>query len=248
MGGGGDLCDLARWVVRVFLRHLGKGATHGALWLDDADLAAQRARGRARLALRSGIRLAGTGAGLHPRRHGPVAHVESRRRAAPAGGRDQGDLPRPAGHRRRVRHLVGRRVGAQPSDRVRTSAAAPAHRRGVSRRTGGLGAPRRAAPAPLGQHRHRHHPGGVAGRPAAQQRPRRHVGAARILVAAVGIVDARADLHPPSVAHRAAAHAVVAGDRGGRGVGDGARPHHARRPVGTGRARARSPWRSSRSP
>ena len=113
--------------------------------------------------------------------------------------------------------------------------AAAAHRRGVSCRTGGFGAPRRAAPAPLGQHRHRHHPGAVAGRPADQQRPRRHVGAARILVAAVGIVDARSDLHPPSVAHRAAAHGVVAGDRGDGGPRDGACRRHARGPVGTGR-------------
>ena len=73
------------WVVRVFLRHLGEGATHGAVWLDDANLAAQPARGRARIAVRSGIRVAGTGAGLHPRRHGPVAHVESWRSFAAPG-------------------------------------------------------------------------------------------------------------------------------------------------------------------
>ena len=67
--------------------------------------------------------------------------------------------------------------------------------------------PRGAAPAALDQHRHRHHADDFAGRPADQQRARRHVGAARILVAAMGIVDARADLHQPSVAHRRAAHA-----------------------------------------
>ncbi len=48
-----------------------------------------------------------------------------------------------------------------------------------------------------------HHAGGSAGRPADQQRARRHVGAARILVAAVGAVDARADVHRASVDHRA---------------------------------------------
>ena len=69
---------------------------------------------------------------------------------------------------------------------------------GVSIGAGRIAAPRRAAPAALDRRRHRDHAGDRAGRPADQQRARRHVGAARFLVAALGAVVAGADLHPPS--------------------------------------------------
>ena len=57
---------------------------------------------------------------------------------------------------------------------------------------GRIGPPRRPAPAAVDQRRHRHHAGRGAGRPADQQRTRRHLVAARVLVAAVGTVDAGA--------------------------------------------------------
>ena len=75
LGDRGDLCDLARRLVRIFLRDLGKTAADGAVRIDGADHAAQSAIRRTRAAVRSGIRAAGLRAGLHPRRDRPVSDV-----------------------------------------------------------------------------------------------------------------------------------------------------------------------------
>ena len=139
----------------------------GALWLDDADLAAQPARGRARLALRSGIRAAGL-APVYILAATGLWHMWT------AGGA----LRRQAIEITVIFVALLATVGAfgiwwggasAPSRPIASglAPAAAAHRRGVSCRTGGLGAPRRAAFAALGQHRHRHHAGRRAGRPAA---------------------------------------------------------------------------------
>ncbi len=87
----------------------------------------------------------------------------------------------------------GGTVGAGPADRVGPAAVDAADRHGVSLGAGRIAAPRRAAPAAVDRRRHRDHARDRPGRPADQQRARRHVGAARFLVAALGTVVAGAD-------------------------------------------------------
>ena len=161
----------------------------------------------------------------------------ARRRAAPAGHRDHLYLRRAAADGRRIRHLVGRHLGAGPADRVGPAAVDAADRRRVPIRAGRIAAAGRAAPAAVDRRRHRDHARDRAGRPAHQQRARRHVGAARFLVAALGAVVAGAELHRPALDDRVAAHDVVAGDRRRRGGAAVEDAQLARRRVGARRIR-----------
>ncbi len=95
-------------------------------------------------------------------------------------------------HGRRLPHLVGRHAGAGAAARVGAAAAGAADRDGVPRGPGRFGAARGPAPVAVDQHRHRHHARDRAGRLPDQQRPRRHLVAAGVLVAAMGAVDAGA--------------------------------------------------------
>ena len=153
-------------MVRIFLRDLGNAAADGAVRIARADDTAQSAVRRAGVAVRSGVRAARVRAGLHPRRHGAVSDVASGRRAAPPGDRDHLYLQRAAADGRRLRHLVGRHVGAGAADRVRTAAADAADRRRVPIGAGRIAAPRRAASAAVDRRRHRDHARGRPGRTA----------------------------------------------------------------------------------
>ena len=101
---------------------------------------------------------------------------------------------------------------------------------------GGIAAAGGAAPARLDRHRHRAAAGVRRGRAADRQPPRRHVGAARLAVAAMAAVVGGADLHrprgrasagrQPGVDRRRRARLVAArppsGAHAGPGVADGA--------------------------
>ena len=111
--------------------------------------------------------------------------------------------------------------GASPpgrADRLRFAALHAADRSGVSERAERFAAARRAAFAVVDQHRDRNHARRRARRSVAQQRARWHVGAAGVLVAALGVVDAGPDLHRPAVDDRVVAFRLVAGGGRARGV------------------------------
>ena len=223
LGGRRDLCDLTRRLVCIFLCDLGDAVANGAVRIAGSDHPAQFAVRRARVVIRPGVRTRRVRAGLHPGCHGPLSAVARRRRLAPAGPRDHLHICRAAADGRRIRHLVGRHVRTGPADRLGPAVVDAADRRRISIRAGRIAAASRASPAVVDRRRHRDHARDRTGRPADQQRARRHVGTARFLVAAVGVVVAGAKLHRPALDDRVASRDLVAGDRrrcGGAAVED----------------------------
>ena len=227
-----------RWVVRV-LRHLGKAlpmAPYGSM--TQTSPLNVRAAGPDCCSIRN------TGCWhwrrSHTPRHGPVAHVDSRRCAAAPGDRNHGDLPRSAGHGWRFPASGGaaRSAPSRPISRLDfPCSSCPSPRRFVPHRWAGPAAPRSTCSSGSASASASPWPGGIAGRPATQQRPRRHVSMPRITG------RPRWELwtasRQPSSAILNGYHCctlyVVAGDRGDRGIRNGPCLYPGRRPVGTGR-------------
>lgn len=153
------------------------------------------------------------GTGVYPGGDGVLPDVASRWRIEAAGHRDRIRVRRVAGHRGLAPALVGRHVGAGAATGVGIVAARGADGDGVSLGAGRLGPTGRSASAAVDRRWHCPDAGHRAGRPADQQRARWHVGAPRVLVATVGVVDAGAHLHLARNTDCVGAHALVAGHR-----------------------------------